>query len=141
MSASRALLRLQSAIAPRVALRASHPHLCRHLPVAFSPRCFRSFATAPATTSASSTSPAPLTRSEVESRVLEVVKKFEKVDASKVTPTAVFAADLGLDSLDAVELVMALEDEFELEINDADADRIQSTQDAINFIAQQKQAK
>ena len=73
--------------------------------------------------------------------MLECIKKFEKVDPAKVTPNAAFSSDLGLDSLDAVELVMALEDEFDIEISDADADRIQSTADAINFIAQQQKAK
>jgi len=47
-----------------------------------------------------------LPRPDVESRVLEVVKKFDKIDASKVTPTSNFNKDLGIDSLDAVELVM-----------------------------------
>ena len=110
------------------------------MPVPVFSHSLRFFAVAPAATS-SPASASSLSRSEVESRVLEVIKKFEKVDAAKVTPTAVFAADLGLDSLDAVELVMALEDEFDLEISDADADRIQSTQDAVNFIAQQSKAK
>ena len=95
----------------------------------------RSFSTSPAATTSSALSP-----SEVEQRVLDVVKKFPKIEPTKVTPTASFSSDLGLDSLDAVELVMALEDEFEVEISDAEADKIQSVSDAINYIKQQPKA-
>ena len=72
--------------------------------------------------------------------MLDVVKKFPKIEPTKVTPTASFSSDLGLDSLDAVELVMALEDEFEVEISDAEADKIQSVNDAINYIKQHPKA-
>ena len=71
---------------------------------------------------------------------MDVVKKFPKIEPAKVTPTAVFSSDLGLDSLDAVELVMAVEDEFEVEIGDAEAGKIQSVTDAINFIKQHPKA-
>ena len=71
---------------------------------------------------------------EVEERVVNVVKAFEKVDESKVTPSSHFANDLGLDSLDAVELVMALEEEFVIEIPDEEAERILTCEDAIKFI-------
>lgn len=54
---------------------------------------------------------------------------------TQVTPTASFAADLGLDSLDAVELIMAVEEEFGLEIPDAEADKLLSTADTISFVA------
>jgi NADH dehydrogenase (ubiquinone) 1 alpha/beta subcomplex 1 len=71
-----------------------------------------------------------------------VVKRFnKKVDESKITPTASFSADLGLDSLDAVELVMDLEDEFSIEISDADADSVRSVKDAIDLIARTEKAK
>lgn len=60
---------------------------------------------------------------------------------SQVTPSASFAADLGLDSLDAVELVMALEEEFGVEIPDAEADKILSTGEAISYLAAHPQAK
>jgi acyl carrier protein len=59
----------------------------------------------------------------------------------QVTPTAAFHKDLGLDSLDAVELVMALEEEFAIEIPDSEADKIQSCSDAINYIAAHPMAK
>ncbi len=59
----------------------------------------------------------------------------------KVVPTAVFEKDLGLDSLDVVELVMAFEEEFAIEIPDADADKISSVTDAVNYIASHPMAK
>ena len=55
---------------------------------------------------------------------MEVVKAFEKVDPAKVTPSSSFKDDLELDSLDTVELVMAMEEEFAIEIPDTEADRI-----------------
>lgn len=82
-----------------------------------------------------------LNKDDVLTRVLEVVKNFEKVDASKVTPESHFINDLGLDSLDVVEVVMALEQEFILDIPDHDAEKIQSIQDAVEYIAQNPMAK
>jgi len=82
-----------------------------------------------------------LDRKVIEERVLTTVRNFEKVDKSKVTATSSFSRDLGLDSLDTVEVVMAFEDEFNIEIPDADADKILSVQDAISFIASQPNAK
>lgn len=75
--------------------------------------------------------------------MLSVVKKFPKVESSAtaVTATTTFSADLGLDSLDAVELVMNIEEEFSVEIPDADADKITSTADAIAYIVKNPQAK
>jgi len=72
---------------------------------------------------------------------MEVVKAFDKVEASSVTPTSKFSTDLGLDSLDAVEVVMAIEDEFAIEIPDVEADKIASVEDAVNYIASHPQAK
>lgn len=82
-----------------------------------------------------------LDKDQVTERVLHVTKHFEKIDAAKVTPSASFEKDLGLDSLDVVELVMALEEEFGLEIPDAEADKISSVGDAINYIASNPMAK
>jgi NADH dehydrogenase (ubiquinone) 1 alpha/beta subcomplex 1 len=82
-----------------------------------------------------------INKDDVLTRVLEVVKNFEKVDASKVTPESHFINDLGLDSLDVVEVVMALEQEFILDIPDHDAEKIQSIQDAVEYIAQNPMAK
>lgn len=77
----------------------------------------------------------------VTNRVLEVVKKFEKVQPEKVNKGAHFVNDLGLDSLDTVELVMAFEDEFAIEIPDADAEKILSCGDAINYMSNNVNAK
>ncbi|KAK1681400.1 hypothetical protein QYE76_042248 [Lolium multiflorum] len=77
---------------------------------------------------------AQLTRDEVVDRVLDVLKSHPKVDPSKVTPDAHFEKDLGLDSLDTVEVVMAIEEEFKLEIPDLEADKIDSMQLAIEYI-------
>ncbi|KAJ6852538.1 acyl carrier protein 2, mitochondrial-like [Iris pallida] len=82
-----------------------------------------------------------LDKSEVADRIVTVVKNFQKVDPSKVTPAAHFQSDLGLDSLDTVEIVMALEEEFGFEIPDNEADRINSISLAVDFIASHPQAK
>jgi NADH dehydrogenase (ubiquinone) 1 alpha/beta subcomplex 1, acyl-carrier protein len=59
----------------------------------------------------------------------------------QVNPTATFQKDLGLDSLDTVELVMAIEEEFAIEIPDSEADKILSCSDAISYIATHPMAK
>lgn len=82
-----------------------------------------------------------LDKNEVTERILNVVKNFDKVDQSKVNPSAAFQNDLGLDSLDTVEVVMAFEEEFSIEIPDSEADKILSTSDAISYIASHPQAK
>mmetsp|Transcript_6068 Transcript_6068/g.18368 ORF Transcript_6068/g.18368 Transcript_6068/m.18368 type:complete len:132 (-) Transcript_6068:2353-2748(-) len=85
---------------------------------------------------------AALTKDEVTARVLEVVKNMEKVDPAKVNAESCdFTKDLGLDSLDTVEVVMAFEEEFQLEIPDDEADKIASCQQAIEYIAQHPMAK
>ena len=80
-------------------------------------------------------------RDDVIERVLIVVKNFEKVDPAKVNENCHFSKDLGLDSLDLVEVVMAMEEEFVVEIPDAEAEKILTTQDVINFIVAHPQAK
>ncbi|XP_076928338.1 acyl carrier protein 2, mitochondrial-like [Bidens hawaiensis] len=82
-----------------------------------------------------------LDKSEVTDRVVNCVKNFQKVDPSKVTPTAHFQNDLGLDSLDTVEIVMALEEEFGFEIPDNEADKISCIEHAVDLIASHPQAK
>lgn len=82
-----------------------------------------------------------LDRKEVMERVATVLKNFEKVDGNKVAPAAHFVNDLGLDSLDIVEVCMALEEEFCIVIPDAEAEKILSVEDAITFIATHPQAK
>ncbi|CAH8307531.1 unnamed protein product [Eruca vesicaria subsp. sativa] len=81
-----------------------------------------------------------LDKSDVTDRVVSVVKNFQRVDPSKVTPKAHFQNDLGLDSLDSVEVVMALEEEFKFEIPDNEADKIQSVDQAVDFISSHPQA-
>ena len=75
-----------------------------------------------------------LDEADVTDRVLGCLKNFPKVDPTKVTDASHFMNDLGLDSLDTVEVVMAFEDEFAIEIPDADAEKIQSTSEAIKYI-------
>ncbi|XP_022146921.1 acyl carrier protein 1, mitochondrial [Momordica charantia] len=75
-----------------------------------------------------------LTKEEVIERVLAVIKCHPKVDPSKVSPDVHFEKDLGLDSLDTVEIVMALEEEFKLEIPDKEADKIDSCNLAIEYV-------
>ncbi|KAL5994782.1 Acyl carrier protein 1, mitochondrial [Asimina triloba] len=76
-----------------------------------------------------------LDKAEVIDRVLSVVKSFPKVDPSKVTLESHFQKDLGLDSLDNVEIVMAIEEEFKLEIPDKEADKIDSCNLAIEYVS------
>jgi len=82
-----------------------------------------------------------LDKSQVTDRVISVIKACQKVDPAKVSPAADFQKDLGLDSLDTVELVMALEEEFAFEIPDNEADKINSVNIAVDFIASHPQAK
>jgi NADH dehydrogenase (ubiquinone) 1 alpha/beta subcomplex 1 len=82
-----------------------------------------------------------LDRSEVSERVLGVLKNFEKVQASKITETAKFIEDLGLDSLDVVEVVMAVEEEFVIEIPDSEAERLMTPAQVIDYVAAHPMAK
>lgn len=72
--------------------------------------------------------------SEVLERVKKVVVEQLSVDESAVTPEASFTADLGADSLDTVELVMALEEEFNCTIEEEDAEKIATVKDAVDYI-------
>ncbi len=72
--------------------------------------------------------------STIEERVIKVVVEQLGVSEDQVTPDASFVDDLGADSLDTVELVMALEEEFESEIPDEKAESIVKVQDAIDYI-------
>ncbi len=72
--------------------------------------------------------------SNVAERVKKIVVEHLDVDADKVVPEASFIEDLGADSLDTVELVMAFEEEFGIEIPDDAAESIATVGDAINFI-------
>jgi acyl carrier protein len=70
----------------------------------------------------------------IEQRVKELIVEQLGVNESEVKPEAKFVDDLGADSLDLVELVMALEEEYNMEISDEDAEKILTVGDAINFI-------
>ncbi|KAI8815953.1 acyl carrier protein [Fimicolochytrium jonesii] len=83
---------------------------------------------------------APLTPQQVEDRVLQLLRDFDKVDASKLSLDAHFINDLGLDSLDQVEITMALEDEFNIEIPDRDAEEILTPRQAADKIFSNKNA-
>mgnify|MGYP001764378367 FL=1 len=72
----------------------------------------------------------------VEKRIKEIVAEQLGVEESQVTNEASFMDDLGADSLDTVELVMALEEEFDIEISDENAEKIQTVQDAIDYISE-----
>ncbi|KAJ9649008.1 mitochondrial acyl carrier protein [Coniosporium tulheliwenetii] len=79
-----------------------------------------------------------LSKEEVQGRILDLLKNFDKVsDASKLSPTSHFSNDLGLDSLDTVEVVMAIEEEFSIEIPDKEADAIHSVDKAVEYILSQ----
>jgi acyl carrier protein len=74
--------------------------------------------------------------SAIEKRVKEIVAEQLGVDEAQVTNEASFMDDLGADSLDTVELVMALEEEFDIEISDENAEKIQTVQDAVDYITE-----
>jgi acyl carrier protein len=77
----------------------------------------------------------------VEERVKQIIVEQLGVDEGEVTPTASFVDDLGADSLDTVELVMAFEEAFGIEIPDEDAEKIATVKDAIEYIEKHAQAK
>ena len=76
------------------------------------------------------------TTTEVFERVKKVIVEQLSVDEAQVTPEATFQADLGADSLDVVELVMAFEEEFGCEISDDASQKIMSVQDAVSFLGE-----
>ncbi|HKY34009.1 MAG TPA: acyl carrier protein [Candidatus Polarisedimenticolia bacterium] len=74
----------------------------------------------------------------IEEKVKGIIVEQLDVDEEEVTPTASFVDDLGADSLDQVELVMAFEEEFKLEISDEEAEKIKTVQDAVKYISEHK---
>src|SRR5437588_10565136 len=77
--------------------------------------------------------------SSVDERVKSIIVEQLGVDADEVTPEASFVEDLGADSLDTVELIMAFEEEFGVEISDDEAEKIRKVKDAVEYI--EKRAK
>ena len=76
---------------------------------------------------------------DIEQKVKDIIINELGVEAEKVTPDASFVEDLGADSLDTVELVMAFEEEFGMEIPDEEAEKLQTVRDAVNYIQQHAQ--
>ncbi|SPE41195.1 acyl carrier protein (ACP) [Candidatus Sulfotelmatobacter sp. SbA7] len=73
-------------------------------------------------------------KKEVTEKVRQIVSEQLGVDEAEVTPSASFIDDLGADSLDQVELVMALEEAFNMEVGDEDAEKILTVQNAIDYV-------
>jgi acyl carrier protein len=77
----------------------------------------------------------------VEEKVKQIIVEQLGVDEGEVTPNASFVDDLGADSLDTVELVMAFEEAFDIEIPDEDAEKIRTVKDAIDYIDKHAKGK
>ncbi len=75
-----------------------------------------------------------MTEAEIEAKVIEIVAEQMGVDKGEITRETSFANDLNADSLDTVELVMELEDEFETSIPDEEAEKIQTVGQAIEYV-------
>ena len=75
-----------------------------------------------------------LSKDDIASKVKEITSEQLGVDESQITPEAKFVDDLGADSLDTVELVMALEEEFDLEISDEEAEKLTSVNRVVSYI-------
>ncbi|KAJ5487383.1 hypothetical protein N7530_001683 [Penicillium desertorum] len=132
-----AIVRSLKASAPRV-IKTPAPFHIRSSPIAAQvPRFTPCFAQGVRLYSA----PAGLSKSEAEGRIVNLLKNFDKVsDASKINGASHFSNDLGLDSLDTVEVVMAIEEEFSIEIPDKEADQIHSVEKAVEYILAQPDA-
>jgi len=72
--------------------------------------------------------------SEREAKVKQIIAEKLGVSEDKITPNASFVDDLGADSLDQVELIMAFEDAFDIEIPDEDAEKLKTVKDALNYL-------
>ncbi|MCA9251394.1 MAG: acyl carrier protein [Phycisphaerales bacterium] len=81
------------------------------------------------------------TREEIEEKVCEIVSEQMGVDKSEITTATSFVNDLNADSLDTVELVMELEDEFDTSIPDEEAEKLQTVGAAVDFIEKQMAAR
>jgi NADH dehydrogenase (ubiquinone) 1 alpha/beta subcomplex 1 len=132
-----AMLRTAAAASARAAVRpAAVARVCPRVAVAAAPaRMPKLFAVRMYSAAAG------LNKEEVEGRIMSLLSGFDKVnDSANIKPAAHFANDLGLDSLDTVEVVMAIEEEFSIEIPDKDADGIHSVDKAVEYILNQPDA-
>ena len=77
----------------------------------------------------------PLTYDYIRERILLVLRLYDKIDQDKLTLDSHFYNDLGLDSLDHVELIMVIEDEFQFEIPDVDAEKLNTPNDILKYIS------
>ncbi|XP_074241884.1 acyl carrier protein, mitochondrial-like [Saimiri boliviensis] len=80
----------------------------------------------------------PLTLEGIQDHVRYVLKLYDKTDPEKLSVNSHFMKDLGLDSLDQVEIIMAMEDEFRFEIPDLDAEKLMCPQEIVDYIADKK---
>lgn len=80
----------------------------------------------------------PLTLETIKERVMYVLKLYDKINPEKLDTCSHFMKDLGLDSLDQVEIIMAMEDEFGFEIPDAEAEKLMSPEEIVQYIADKK---
>ncbi|MEQ2182927.1 hypothetical protein XENOCAPTIV_012154 [Xenoophorus captivus] len=80
----------------------------------------------------------PLTLETIKDRVMYVLKLYDKINPEKIQATSHFMKDLGLDSLDQVEIIMAMEDEFGFEIPDAEAEKLMTPEEIVQYIADKK---
>ncbi|VDI04961.1 NADH dehydrogenase (ubiquinone) 1 alpha/beta subcomplex 1 [Mytilus galloprovincialis] len=76
----------------------------------------------------------PMTFDAITQRVMLVLRLYDKINPEKLTEDSHFMNDMGLDSLDQVEIIMAIEDEFSFEIPDSDADRLMKPRDIVQYI-------
>ncbi|KAJ5122613.1 Acyl carrier protein (ACP) [Penicillium atrosanguineum] len=134
-----AIARSLRASAPRVAVKTPASFQIRSSPIAARVPQFTPVFVSQSIRAYSA--PAGLNKEEVEGRIVNLLKNFDKVsDASKINGASHFSNDLGLDSLDTVEVVMAIEEEFSLEIPDKEADQIHSVEKAVEYILAQPDA-
>ena len=75
-----------------------------------------------------------MTREEIEQKVIDMIVYQVSIDASDVTPTKDFVADLGFDSLDSVEMTMVIEDEFGFDVTDEDAEKLSNLKLLVDYV-------
>ncbi|XP_029365430.1 NADH:ubiquinone oxidoreductase subunit AB1b [Echeneis naucrates] len=80
----------------------------------------------------------PLSLETIKDRVMYVLKLYDKINPEKLQTSSHFMKDLGLDSLDQVEIIMAMEDEFGFEIPDAEAEKLMTPAEIVQYIADKK---